>query len=185
MLKSLSRQPWRLCSTSQDLVDHFPHFFPEFQPEGGVLTFFFFFPPLLWGTVLPSSAEEKYVSREEVCLLSDGVGFLLDPLPDHLRENGGVICCSLSAQFSLCASPPLQMVTRLMTLSSSGKEMILLSRGWRCQNCPSSPLSSRGWSAGKWSSPPVSFWPRGVMKYINLLLIQVSVVAPLIQMLRL
>lgn len=104
MLKSLSRQPWRLCSTSQDLVDHFPHFFPEFQPEGGVLTFFFFFPPLLWGTVLPSSAEEKYVSREEVCLLSDGAGFLLDPLPDHLRENGGVICCSLSAQFSLCFS---------------------------------------------------------------------------------
>lgn len=56
------------------------------------------FFPLLLGAVLPSSAEEeKYVSREGLCLLSDGVGFPLNPLPDHLSEDGGVICSNLSA----------------------------------------------------------------------------------------
>lgn len=47
---------------------------------------------------MPSLAEEeKNVSRDGLCLLSDGVGFLLEPFPDHLSENGGVVCSSLSA----------------------------------------------------------------------------------------
>lgn len=47
---------------------------------------------------MPSLAEEeKAVSRDGLCLLSDGVGFLLEPFPDHLSENGGVVCSSLSA----------------------------------------------------------------------------------------
>lgn len=113
--------------------------------------------PLFLGIVLPSSAEEwKFISREGLGLVWASFWILF-----HLSANGGVIWSSLSAQLSLCAPSSLQMVTRWMTLSSSGKGMTLLSRGWRCWSCPSSPSSSRGWSAGKWSSPLVSLCWRG------------------------